>query len=72
MRRRRLIRRRLTAEELDAIYRAAQNTNRHASSEVHRHAVRKALAEYGYTPLDAIRARYWLRRGKPAGYQWDE
>lgn len=31
-----------------------------------------ALRDHGYTPLDVFRARYWLRRGKPEGYRWDE
>ncbi|HXH78171.1 MAG TPA: hypothetical protein VNJ48_06680 [Nocardioides sp.] len=43
-----------------------------ASLEVRNHALRLALGEHGYDPLDAIRARYWLRRGKPANYRWDD
>ena len=28
------------------------------------------LREHGYDPIDVFRARFWLRRGKPRGYQW--
>jgi hypothetical protein len=30
---------------------------------VRHYAVREALAEVDYTPLDVFRARYWIRQG---------
>ncbi len=51
---------------------ASTSSASNVSHEVRNHALRESPAEYGYTPLDWIRARYWIRRGKPAGYQWDE
>ena len=70
MRRRRVGRRELTAEQVVAIVRAAAPAD--ASLEVRNQAVREALAKHGYTPLDAFRARYWLRLGAPAGYSWNQ
>jgi hypothetical protein len=32
----------------------------------------QALVEQGYTPLNAIRASYWIRREKLFRYPWDE
>lgn len=29
------------------------------------------LRDRGYDPVAYFRARYWLRRGRPAGYRWD-
>ena len=72
MRRRRRGGRRLTAEEVVAVYGRASAENAGASLEVRNYAVRTALAEHGYSPVDAIRARYWLRRGQPADYLWDD
>lgn len=72
MRRRRNEARALTAEQLTDLYRAEQAAHSGSSPEVRRYAIRAALAEFGYTPLDAIRAGYWLRRGKPADYWWSE
>lgn len=40
------------------------------SEEVRRYAYRMALADLGYDPLDVVRARYWIRRGKPSDYEW--
>jgi hypothetical protein len=71
MRRRSNRGRNLLADEVLAIGDAAQHEHRTASVEVRNHAVRQVLADAGYTPLDYMRARYWLRRGKPAGYRWD-
>lgn len=71
MKRRSNLDRGLTAHEVAAIGEAAQLEHKTASYEVRNHALRRALAEIGYTPLDYIRARYWLRHGKPAGYGWD-
>jgi hypothetical protein len=41
-----------------------------ASLEVRNHAIRQALGELGYTPVDAVRASYWSGE-KPFGYRWD-
>jgi hypothetical protein len=72
MRRRRRGGRRLTAEEVVEVYNRAEYEARRASPEVRHYAVREALAEVGYTPLDVFRARYWIRQGKPDGYWWDD
>ena len=71
MRRRRAGNRRLTAEQVIGLRREVESAYAHASHEVRRHALREALAQYGYTPLDVVRARFWIRRGKPADYRWD-
>lgn len=62
----------MTAEEVVAVFQRAAAENAGASVEVHNYAVREALADCGYSPVDAIRARFWLRRGKPADYPWDD
>ena len=62
----------LGAGDVAAIYTREARAHVAASLEVRNHAIRRALAEHGYTPLDALRARYWLRRGKPADYRWDQ
>jgi hypothetical protein len=61
----------LTAEEVIELSRQAHAANSSASLEVHNYAVREALSQFGYTPLDVFRARYWIRRGRPAEYRWD-
>jgi len=61
----------LGAEDVAAIYTREAREHARASLEVRNHAIRQALAEHGYSPLDALRARYWLRRGKPADDAWD-
>ena len=61
----------LTAEEL--VDRSRQiEASLAGSVEVRRHAWRVGLGSLGYTPLDVFRARYWIRRGKPPGYAWNE
>jgi hypothetical protein len=62
----------MTAEDVVAIYTREQLAHAKASLEVRNYAVRLALAARGYTPLDAFRARYWIRQGKPADYFWDQ
>jgi hypothetical protein len=62
----------LSAEEVAELFRKAAVENAGASLEVRSFAIHQALAEFGYTPVDAIRVRSWLRRGKPAGYRWGE
>lgn len=32
--------------------------------------VRAVLSDYGIDPVDFLRARHWIRRGKPKGYRW--
>ena len=70
VRRRRRGHRNLTAEQVVALGDGAWHVNLRASAEVRHHAQRQALAEFGFDQVDYFRARYWLRRGKPAGYVW--
>jgi hypothetical protein len=72
VKRRQLARRTLSAEHPVDLWRKTATQQAGASREVVNHAAREALAEYGYVPLDALGARYWLRRGKPADYRWNE
>ena len=72
MRRRQNARRTLTADEVVELMHGVEANHTTASLEVRNHAVREALAEYGYTPLDGLRARFWIRRGRPADYHWDQ
>jgi hypothetical protein len=61
----------MSAEEVAELFGKVAVEYATASSEVRTYAIHKALAEVGYTAVDVVRARYWLRRGKPAGYSWD-
>jgi len=54
-----------------ALAREVSSVHSGASIEVQRHALREALADAGYTPVDVVRASHWLRAGKPADYRWD-
>lgn len=60
----------LTAEQLVDLYDQARATHAKGSPEVARHAVNETLRDYGYDPVDAIRARRWLRRGQPPADHW--
>ena len=59
----------MTAEELVA---HAEGIKRAlvGSLEVRHHSYRVEIEAVGFDPIDVIRARYWIRRGKPAEYQW--
>jgi hypothetical protein len=70
MRRRRPRGHDLTAEELVAVDEQARAEYANAPLKVRNQGVSEALAAYGFTSLDSIRARYWIRRGKPPDYQW--
>lgn len=56
--------RNLTAEELVALY---QSSRAAFSSPEGLHHL---LAQHGYDVVDVLRARHWLRRGRPADYVW--
>jgi hypothetical protein len=62
----------LSAEEVAALFSRVAVEYATASSEVRTYAIHKALGQFGCTAVDAVRARYWLRRGKPDGYRWDD
>jgi hypothetical protein len=54
------------------LHKSTEVAYQRASVKVRNHAVRQALLEFGFYPVDVFRARYWIRRGKPAGYRRDE
>lgn len=67
MRRRQGDRRRLTAQELVSAVAEAGLDERPDTD-----ALQAFLDDLGYDSLQYIRARYWLRRGRPGGYWWDD
>lgn len=72
MRRRLRADRRLAPDELVALASEVSRVHSGGPPEFQRHAMRQALADAGYTPLDVVRASHWLRAGKPADYRWDD
>lgn len=70
-RRARLGLRRLTAEEVVELGQQAQAETTVLPREAAWDHVSRCLAEHGYDCVDFIRARLWLRRGRPRTYVWD-
>lgn len=72
MKRRHLGARQLEAHELVDLYLCLRAESVGDSHEVRMEHLHQGLAGYGYTPLDAMRARLWLQQGKPSTGLWTD
>lgn len=70
MRRRRKSTDRMTAEELVAFAESLPGV-REPHDSPQRDQWNAALRDRGHDVVTYLRARRWLRAGKPAGYQWE-